>query len=89
MILDFTQNGLSVVFEIDENKKVALKNFSSQNNIFETERALKWRPALEVHLSGENQDDHHGAKHTGTSSFFHLGMKNINIIKMNMETSWN
>ena len=26
MVLDFTQNGLSVVFEIDENKKVSLKN---------------------------------------------------------------
>ncbi len=72
MILDFTQNGLSVVFEIDENKKVALKSFSSENNVFETERSLKWRPALELQISGENQNDHHGAKYTGTSGFFSL-----------------
>ena len=72
MILDVSQNGLSVVFEIDEDNKVALKNFSADNNVFQTERGLKWRPALELHISGGNQDDHHGAKYTGTSGFFSL-----------------
>ncbi len=72
MILDVSQNGLSVVFEITEDNKVALKNFSAENNAFQTERTLKWRPALELHISGGNQDNHHGAKHTGTSGFFSL-----------------
>ena len=72
MILDFTQNGISVVFEIDEDKKVALKSFSWEKDVFSEEKSLKWRPALELHISGGNNNDHHGAKHTGTSGFFSL-----------------
>lgn len=53
------------------------------------EKMLKWRPALELQISGENQDDHHGAEHTSTSRFFHFDMMNIGIMKMNTEISLN
>lgn len=71
MVLDFTQNGISVIFEVTEEKKLRLKEFSLGKNPTE-EKNLKWCSAVEVHLSGENQDDHHGAKHTGSSGFFSL-----------------
>ncbi|MBE7023957.1 MAG: alpha-galactosidase [Ruminococcaceae bacterium] len=72
MVLDFSQNGISVIFEITDKKKVALKNFAYEGVCCCEEKPIKWRPALELHISGGNQDDHHGAKHTGTSGFFSL-----------------
>ena len=72
MILDFSQNGISVVFEVTEDKKLALKTFSKEGTANNEEKNIKWCPALELQISGENQNDHHGAKHTGTSGFFSL-----------------
>lgn len=72
MTLDFSQNGLSVIFEVTEGNKLALKNFSHINCVSDEEKNLKWCPALEIQINGENQNDHHGAKHTGTSGSFSL-----------------
>lgn len=72
MILDFSQNGISVVFEVTDEKKLALMNFSLSGTECDKEKTPKWSPALELQVSGGNQNDHHGAKHTGTSGFFSL-----------------
>ena len=72
MILDFSQNKMSVLFEVTEEKMLALKNFSHIDCVSDKEKNLKWCPALELQISGENQNDHHGAKHTGTSGSFSL-----------------
>ena len=72
VILDFSQNGISVVFEVTDDKKLALKTFAKEGNAIDKEKNIKWCSALELQISGENQNDHHGAKHTGTSGFFSL-----------------
>ncbi|MBE7011630.1 MAG: alpha-galactosidase [Ruminococcaceae bacterium] len=72
MLLDFSQNGISVVFEVTADNKLFLKNFSKEGTIYGEEKYTKWCSALEIQISGENQNDHHGAKHTGTSGFFSL-----------------
>lgn len=78
MTLDFSQNGLSVIFEVTEGNKLALKNFSHINCVSDEEKNLKWCPALEIQINGENQNDHHGAKHTGTSGSFSLEYQSHN-----------
>ncbi len=78
MTLDFSQNGLSVIFEVTEGNKLALKNFSHINCVSDKKKNLKWCPALEIQISGENQNDHHGAKHTGTSGSFSLEYQSHN-----------
>lgn len=66
MILDFSQNNFNFIFEITEENTVALKEFSdkSKNSL---DKNLKWCSIADIHVSGENQNDHHGAKFTGTS----------------------
>lgn len=66
MILDFSQNKMNMIFEITEDNRVILVDFST--NACETvkQKDFRWCPIVEVHLTGENQNDHHGAKHTGT-----------------------
>lgn len=67
MILDFSRNGLSLVFEITEKNRVKLKHLSCRP---EEEDSLKIDSSLpigDVHVSGQDQSDHHGAKHTGHS----------------------
>ena len=78
MILDFSQNKINMVFEITEQNTVALKEFSLAPYKTELEKTLKWCSIADVHLSGENPDDHHGAKHTGTSGSFSLKYKSHN-----------
>lgn len=66
MIIDVSQNGMNIIFEITEDNKVVLKEFSNASYCRETEKELKWCPIVEIQATGENQNDHHGAKHTGT-----------------------
>lgn len=75
MILDFSQNKINIVFEITEENTVALKEFSLAPYKTEIEKALKWCSIADIHLSGGNPNDHHGAKHTGTSGSFSLKYK--------------
>ena len=81
MILDFSQNKINIVFEITEENTVALKEFSLAPYKAEIEKVLKWCSIVDIHLSGENPDDHHGAKHTGTSGSFSLKYKSHNYYK--------
>ena len=62
MILDFSQNNINIVFEITEQNTVALKEFSLAPYKPEIEKTLKWCSIADIHLSGENPDDHHAAK---------------------------
>lgn len=76
MILDFSQNKINMVFEITEQNTVALKDFSFKGK--EIEKNLKYCSIADVHLCGENPNDHHGAKHTGTSGSISLKYKSHN-----------
>lgn len=78
MFLDFSQNNLKMTFEITDKNSVALKYLSTTENACSGEKSLRWCPVTEVHLSGENQDDHHGAKHTCTYGGLNLKYESHN-----------
>lgn len=71
-ILDFSQNGINMIFKITEGNKVVLTNFSNKES---NHKNVKWCEIADIHVSGENQNDHHGGKHTGSSSVFSLKYK--------------
>ena len=64
MELNFSQQNLKVIFEITEDNIVALRHFSCNDKEY-PEKKLKWCSISDIHISGEDADDHHGAKHTG------------------------
>ncbi len=68
MKLDFSQNGLSVIFEITEEGRVVLEHFGTVTD----KSTLKWSGIGDIQLAGENPNDHHGGKHTGASESFTL-----------------
>lgn len=72
------ENGLYVTFDISEEQDVRLLHFSAQPfeavEAYEDKRRKKFR-LVEVHLSGENQKDHHGSKHTGSMPGNRLKLK--------------
>ena len=70
MILDFSQNGITMIFEICEDNTVSLLNFSKKPQPFPCEKNKKWCNIADVHITGKSQEDHHGAKHTGLSANF-------------------
>ena len=52
MTLDFSQNKINIVFEITDDKTVALKEFSLGSD--SKEKNLKWCSIADIHLCGEN-----------------------------------
>lgn len=69
MDIRFSENGIHVHINIDENKDVRLYHFSSldfDKNSIEEKSKSKFR-ILELQATGYNQNDHRGAKHTATS----------------------
>ncbi len=72
MLLDYSQNGINVIFEITESKLVILKHLSVGDLMHEGNKASAHGNIAQVHLSGENPNDHHGFKHTGASRSFTL-----------------
>ncbi|MBQ9915542.1 MAG: alpha-galactosidase, partial [Clostridia bacterium] len=64
MRIDASARGLSMIFQVAEDGRVHLVSFGQES---ESEKSLKWSDICDVHLSGENPDDHHGAKLTGNS----------------------
>lgn len=72
MVLDFSQKNLKMIFEIDEENRIMLKHFGRAT--VEDARVKKPQSSnlVDVHVTGGNQDDHHGAKHTGSSASFTL-----------------
>ena len=72
MILDFSQNGFKMIFEITEAGSVILKHFGKKDAVTEKKDLSKKFAIASVSVSGENPDDHHFFKHTGCSSDFSL-----------------
>lgn len=66
-MLDFSTNKMNVFFNTDEDNILVLDNLSVNYLKHEMNKKAKWCPAVEMHICGENPDDHHFAKHTGSS----------------------
>ena len=65
MILDFSKEGLSLIFEVNEYQRVLLKHFSANAPRCEINKVGTSYAIGDVHLNGTNQDSHHGFRHTG------------------------
>ena len=68
--IEVQENGLYLTFEITESKDVRLLHFSSlplyeEASTWDEKKKSKFR-LVELHVLGENQNDHHGSKHTGS-----------------------
>jgi alpha-galactosidase len=74
-IIAFKENEINVVLEITEEKDVRLLHFSSLPFDESTHKHAEQRKRsrlVEIQVTGENQDDHHGMKHTRTNPGFLL-----------------
>jgi len=67
MLLDFSQKDLAFIFEIAEDGSVMLDRLAFRPERVERKKKSLWCPIVEVHVTGENANDHHGFKHTGSS----------------------
>ena len=65
MLLDFSQENMSILFEITPSNRVALKHFSYAPPVLE-DKDLSGCMISEIHISGENPAAHLGAKHAGS-----------------------
>ena len=65
MRFEIKENRIHMVFEVTENNELRLLNFSddSAENAM-SEKQQKYAQAVEIQITGDNQNDHHGAKHT-------------------------
>lgn len=65
--LSLKENGIHLVFEITVDNEILLLHLSSMpfDDRLVDEKEKRWFKLVEVHVSGEDQDDHHGSKHTG------------------------
>ena len=69
MRIELTEQNIHIVFDVSEDNTLSLLHFSNYPFEMEIEdRSKRWFPASEIHMSGKNQNDHHGAKHTGAGS---------------------
>lgn len=69
MRIDLKECNIHIVFEVSEDNTLSLLHFSNQ--CIETkipECVRKAFPAVEIHMTGTNQNAHHGAKHIGAGS---------------------
>jgi alpha-galactosidase len=68
--IEIAENGLHLTIEITEEQHVRLLHFGSKPRPAEVENWDDKKKSMfrltEVHISGENQNDHHGSKHTGS-----------------------
>ncbi len=68
--IEIEENGLYLTVEISEEKDLRLLHFASfplfaAARNWDDKKKSKFR-LVELHISGENQNDHHGSKHTGS-----------------------
>ena len=66
-MLDFSQNHIHFILDITEDNSVILDNFSYNRHTDSRPKKGCWCNIAEVQVCGENPDDHHFAKHTGSS----------------------
>ncbi|MBO5219675.1 MAG: alpha-galactosidase [Clostridia bacterium] len=72
MLLDYTQNGIHAIFEVTDGGLVILKQLSAGELAHTGSKASAHGNIAQIHLTGENANDHHGFKHTGASRSFTL-----------------
>ena len=72
MILDYSQNGFKMIFEITEAGSVVLKHFGKKGAFTEREKTNPKLGIVNIHVSGDNPNDHHFFKHAGCSADFSL-----------------
>lgn len=63
--MNFSWENLRMLFEITDEALVVLKHFSYKDFV-EIKKSLRRSNIVDIHITGENQDDHHGGMHTGT-----------------------
>lgn len=69
MLLNFVHEKIHLGFEVTDDKRFMLLNFSgADREITVPDNEVRFHPAVELHLAGGDQDDHHGGKYTGTSA---------------------
>ncbi len=62
--IDLHENGLYLKIYVDADKQTYLLNLSPKELV--KPETFKWHRLVELQCSGFSQNDHHGAKHTGT-----------------------
>jgi alpha-galactosidase len=68
-VLTFEENGLHVALDVSDEGDVRLLHFASvpfDPALVDGERQAQWFRLVEVQATGEDVDDHHGLKHTGS-----------------------
>ena len=74
MILNFSSK-FKMIFEVSDDGIVTLNELGTLNYKRAPITERKYCQIADVHITGENPDDHHAAKHTGASSTFSLKYK--------------
>ena len=72
MILDYSQNGFKMVFEVTDGGAVVLKHFGKKDEVVAKNKTNPKASVVNVHVSGDNPNDHHFFKHTGNSADYTL-----------------
>jgi len=85
-LMQVQENGLNLVFEIADDGDLRFLHCSSLSfNEASVPQATRSRYRLvEIQAAGENQDDHHGEKHTGTSPGSRLRYRSHSDIRNDM-----
>ena len=81
MILDYSQNGFKMVFEVTDGGAVVLKHFGKKDEVVAKNKTNPKASVVNVHVSGDNPNDHHFFKHTGNSADFTLKYVSHNYYK--------
>lgn len=72
MKLDFSEGKLTLIVDVDEKGRALVRHFCYGEPVDAREKKAKFCPLAEVHVTGENADDHHGMKHMGSYGAFTL-----------------
>ncbi len=72
MILDYSQKGFKMLFEITDAGSVVLRHFAKDDPVCPVAKLSPMFSIVNVHVSGDNPNDHHFFKHTGCSADFTL-----------------
>jgi alpha-galactosidase len=92
MDISFKENGLYFDLHVTEDGDVRLHNLSSHDFVRPTD--TRYFRLVEVQITGMNQDDHHGCKHTGTAPgsllryVTHSDNRNQNGRRLTIEQEW-
>ncbi len=71
-MLDFSQNGMNISFEITGDGRVIFCDLSKNYCEDKRKKDPRWCSIAEIHINGQNPDDHHFGKHTGGSGTYTL-----------------